>query len=137
MPYFNALMVDSSTRKAYVDNLDSNTQYLMRVAAVNYYGTQPSETIAVSTKGIYHNYIHVKLSLSFVCVVPVFYWFLIDIQGGCQFEQVIRFDLSKFSSNCFTIYGFKWEKITKKEFIVLPNKVRLTKYGNGCQRQLF
>jgi len=53
MPYYNALVVGANERNVKVDNLDVGTNYVMRVAAVNAHGTQPSEPIAFTTKGWY------------------------------------------------------------------------------------
>ena len=51
MSYYDAVTVSSDKRESIVENLDSDTQYLMRVASINGYGSQPSETIVVHTKG--------------------------------------------------------------------------------------
>jgi len=49
MSYYDAVVVGSDQRTVDVDNLDSNTQYLLRVMSVNAYGSQPSEMIEVKT----------------------------------------------------------------------------------------
>ncbi|KAK3696526.1 hypothetical protein QZH41_004875 [Actinostola sp. cb2023] len=51
MPYYDAVVVSSDQRTVDVDNLDSNTKYLIRVMSINVYGSQPSEIMVVNTKG--------------------------------------------------------------------------------------
>lgn len=52
LPYYNALVVAASGRQADVHNLDSSTEYAMRVSAVNSHGAQASEPFIFTTKGL-------------------------------------------------------------------------------------
>lgn len=51
MLYYSAVIVGANKRNVTVQNLDSNTEYMMRVASINAEGSEPSEEIIVKTKG--------------------------------------------------------------------------------------
>ena len=51
MLYYDAVTVSSVKRESVVENLDSNTKYLMRVKSINAYGSQASEVMTVHTEG--------------------------------------------------------------------------------------
>ena len=51
MLYYDAVTVSSVKRESVVENLDSNTKYLMRVKSINAYESQASEVMTVHTEG--------------------------------------------------------------------------------------
>ncbi|KAK3744279.1 hypothetical protein QZH41_020659, partial [Actinostola sp. cb2023] len=80
MPYYDAVVVRSDQRSVDVENLDTSTKYLLRVVSVNAYGSQPSEIMAVKTKG----YSQASTSMEAI-VIPIVVMAVVFIGVGILF----------------------------------------------------